>query len=188
MLKLILSYRIKWWTAGIGEQAYSDHKVINYTREKKALVRRRTRRAWLLRSHSGADRNSYYISTIVTQNIFFWFSKATSDSTLEQKTFFGWRSASQCTDSWRHRGCVQAQNQHPRPWNCHLRGHLWEWTEHLSGHLWNQFTDFTKREVHCWLDPSRPHIHLQHSPWTDMNNAFASVKNINSGPSWWLLV
>lgn len=43
----------------------------NYTREKKALVRRRTRRASLLRSHSGADRNSYYISIAVTHNIFF---------------------------------------------------------------------------------------------------------------------
>lgn len=87
-------------------------------------------------NYSGADRNSYYISIVVTQNNFFFFkfSKATSDSTLEQKTCFGWRSASQYTDCWRHRGCVQAQNTHHRPWN--WRHHLWGWIEHLSGHLW----------------------------------------------------
>lgn len=56
-----------WGTSPLRSQS-------NSTREKQALGRRRTRRALLLKSHSGsgADRNSYHISVVVTRNSWFF--------------------------------------------------------------------------------------------------------------------
>lgn len=92
----------------------------NIAREKKTLDRRVTKSWLLLRRHFWSWQKQSTISVIISNTVLVkkTFSKEITGSRLEQKSFFGWTWDSQCADSWRHRGCVQAQNTIAFPWDC----------------------------------------------------------------------